>query len=126
MANAEKYNPEISILTERLNSCLIEIKDILSEIERIEQSSLINEERLQKVSDRLDLIYSLQKKHRVGSENELMAVRDQISNKLNSILFADEDIEKLKIEVDSLYNKMNLYYSVIVIFYVLYKKKIPI
>ena len=106
LANAEKYNPEISILTERLNSCLIEIKDILSEIERIEQSSLINEERLQKVSDRLDLIYSLQKKHRVGSENELMAVRDQISNKLNSILFADEDIEKLKIEVDSLYKEV--------------------
>jgi DNA repair protein RecN (Recombination protein N) len=107
LANAEKYNPEISILTERLNSCLIEIKDILSEIERIEQSSLINEERLQKVSDRLDLIYSLQKKHRVGSENELMAVRDQISNKLNSILFADEDIEKLKIEVDSLYKEVH-------------------
>ena len=106
LANAEKYNPEISILTERLNSCLIEIKDILSEIERIEQSSLINEERLQKVSDRLDLIYSLQKKHRVGSENELIAVRDQISNKLNSILFADEDIEKLKIEVDSLYKEV--------------------
>ena len=106
LANAEKYNPEISILTERLNSCLIEIKDILSEIERIEQSSLINGERLQKVSDRLDLIYSLQKKHRVGSENELIAVRDQISNKLNSILFADEDIEKLKIEVDSLYKEV--------------------
>ena len=107
LANAEKYNPEISILTERLNSCLIEIKDILSEIERIEQSSLINEERLQKVSDRLDLIYSLQKKHRVGSENELIAVRDQISNKLNSILYADEDIEKLKIEVDSLYKEVH-------------------
>lgn len=106
LANAEKYNPEISMLTERLNSCLIEIKDILSEIERIEQSSLINEERLQKVSDRLDLIYSLQKKHRIGSENELIAVRDQISNKLNSILFADEDIEKLKIEVDSLYKEV--------------------
>ena len=106
LANAEKYNPEISILTERLNSCLIEVKDILSEIERIEQSSLINEARLQKVSDRLDLIYSLQKKHRAGSENELIAIRDVISNKLNSILFADEDIEKLKIEVDILYREV--------------------
>jgi DNA repair protein RecN (Recombination protein N) len=93
LANAEKYNPEINSLTERLNSCLIEVKDILSEIERIEQSSLINEARLEKVSDRLDLIYSLQKKHRVGSENELITIRDEISNKLNSILFADEDIE---------------------------------
>lgn len=106
LANAEKYNPEINSLTERLNSCLIEVKDILSEIERIEQSSLINEARLEKVSDRLDLIYSLQKKHRAGSENELIAIRDEISNKLNSILFADEDIEKLKAEVDGLYKEV--------------------
>ena len=106
LANAEKYNFEISSLTERLNSCLIEIKDILSEIERIEQSSLINEARLQEVSNRLDLIYSLQKKHRAGSEIELIAIRDEISNKLNSILFADEDIEKLKIEVDKLYQEV--------------------
>lgn len=106
LANAEKYNSEISSLTERLNSCLIEIKDILSEIERIEQSSLINEARLQEVSNRLDLIYSLQKKHRAGSEIELIAIRDEISNKLNSILFADEDIEKLKIEVDKHYQEV--------------------
>ncbi len=106
LANAEKYNPEISSLTERLNSCLIEVKDILSEIERIEQSSLINEVRLQEVSDRIDLIYSLQKKHRAASDIELIAIRDEISQKLNSILFADEDIEKLKVEVDNHYKKV--------------------
>jgi DNA repair protein RecN (Recombination protein N) len=106
LANAEKYNPEISSLTERLNSCLIEVKDILSEIERIEQSSLINESRLQEVNDRLDHLYSLQKKHRAGSGIELIAIRDDISNKLNSILFADEDIEKLTIEVDNLYKNV--------------------
>jgi DNA repair protein RecN (Recombination protein N) len=106
LANAEKYNPQISSLTERLNSCLIEVKDILSEIERIEQSSMINEARLQEVSDRIDLIYSLQKKHRAESDIELIAIRDEISNKLNSILFADEDIEKLKVEVDNHYKKV--------------------
>lgn len=106
LANAEKHNPEICSLTERLNSCLIEVKDILSEIERIEQSSLINESRMQEVNDRLDLIYSLQKKHRAGSDIELIAIRDEISNKLNNILFADEDIEKLKVEVDNFYNEV--------------------
>jgi DNA repair protein RecN (Recombination protein N) len=106
LANAEKYNHEISSLTERLNSCLIEVKDILTEIERIEQSSLINETRLQDVNDRLDLMYSLQKKHRAGSDIELIAIRDEISIKLNSILFADEDIEKLKIEADKHYQEV--------------------
>jgi DNA repair protein RecN (Recombination protein N) len=37
---------------------------------------------------------------------ELIAIRDEISNKLNGILFADEDIEKLKVEVDRLYNEV--------------------
>ena len=106
LANAEKYKIEVAVLTERLNSSLIEIKDILSEIEDIEQGSMVNETRLLELSERLDLIYSLQKKHRVASEMELITLRDEISNKLNGILFADEDIEKLKVEVDRLYNEV--------------------
>lgn len=94
--SAEKYNPEIRELSERLNSCLIEVKDILSEVGHIEQNSMINEARLEEVNTRLDLIYSLQKKHRVSTDSELIAVKEDISEKLNHILFADEDIEKLK------------------------------
>jgi DNA repair protein RecN (Recombination protein N) len=106
LASAEKYKVDLNILRERLNSCLIEIKDILSEIEQIEQGSMVNPISLQKLSDRLDLIYSLQKKHRVGTEVELIALRDAISNKLNGILFADEDIERLKIEVDVFFKEV--------------------
>jgi DNA repair protein RecN (Recombination protein N) len=106
LASAEKYKVDLNILRERLNSCLIEVKDILSEIEQIEQSSMVNPISLQKLSDRLDLIYSLQKKHRVASEVELIDLRNVISNKLNGILFADEDIEKLKVEVEAYFKKV--------------------
>lgn len=106
LASAEKYKVDLNVLRERLNSCLIEIKDILSEIEQIEQGSMVNPISLQKLSDRLDLIYSLQKKHRVGSEVELIDLRNVISNKLNGILFADEDIERLKIEVDVFFKEV--------------------
>lgn len=106
LANAEKFKPEIGKITERLNSALIEIKDLISELEDLEQKSLINESRLEEVNERLDLLYSLQKKHRVNSDTELMAVRDQFSIKINNILFADEDIEKLKTESDKLLLEM--------------------
>ncbi|MDP3468563.1 MAG: DNA repair protein RecN [Daejeonella sp.] len=106
LANAEKFKPEIAKITERLNSSLIEIKDLISELENIEQRSLINESRLEEVNERLDLLYSLQKKHRVNSDTELIAIRDQFSIKINSILFADEDIEKLKTESDKLHQEM--------------------
>jgi DNA repair protein RecN (Recombination protein N) len=102
LANAEKYNPEIIELHERLNSSLIELKDILSEVERIEQHSSVDEARLEEVSKRLDTLYSLQKKHRVSSNSELIDLRNQLSEKLNGILFADEDIEKLKLELSSI------------------------
>ncbi len=106
LANAEKFKPEIGKITERLNSALIEIKDLISELEDLEQKSLINESRLEEVNERLDLLYSLQKKHRVNSDTELIAVRDQFSIKINNILFADEDIEKLKTESDKLLLEM--------------------
>ncbi len=105
LANAEKYKPEIGKITERLNSSLIEIKDLISELEDIEQRSLINESRLELINERLDLLYSLQKKHRVNSDYELIAVRDQFSIKISSILFADEDIEKLRAESDKLHKE---------------------
>ncbi|SKB94337.1 DNA repair protein RecN [Daejeonella lutea] len=107
LGHAEKYSPEIGVLHERLNSSLIEVKDILTEIERIEQHSTIDESRLEEINQRLDTLYSLQKKHRVGSNAELIALRNSFSDKLNSILFADEDIEKLKIELDGIYTKLN-------------------
>ncbi len=106
LANAEKYKPEIGKITERLNSALIEIKDLISELEDLEQRSLINESRLEEVNERLDLLYSLQKKHRVNSDTELIGIREQFSEKINSILFADEDIEKLKTESGKLHQEI--------------------
>lgn len=106
LGHAEKYNPEISSLTERLNSSLIEVKDILAELERIEQTSFIDEGRLEKINERLNIIYTLQKKHRVNSTSELIDILNDLSDKLQSILFAGEDIEKLKLESDQLHSEL--------------------
>ncbi len=106
LANAARHNPEINELNERLNSSLIEVKDILSEIERIEQKSFINETRIEEINERLNIIYTLQKKHRVSTITELIGIRGELSNKLSSILFADEDIEKLRLELDDFHAQL--------------------
>ncbi|WP_207424045.1 DNA repair protein RecN [Desertivirga brevis] len=98
----EKFLPDAVSLTERLQSSLIEIKDIQSEIETLEQGTYIDEERLAEVNERLDLIYKLQKKHRVGSNKELIEIRDVLSDKLNSISSSEEELDKLKIEIEHL------------------------
>jgi len=106
LGNTEKYNSEIKELHDRLNSSLIELKDILSEIERLEQHSSVDETRLEDISQRLDILYSLQKKHRVSSNHELINLKNELSEKLNSILFADEDISKLKHALDEILAKL--------------------
>lgn len=98
----EKYQPNISPLAERLKSALIEIKDIADELENLEQQTSFNEQRAEEINERLSLLYSLQKKHRVNSNEELLKLQDELSDKLNQILFADEDLQKLQKELLSL------------------------
>lgn len=95
----EKYQPEIADLAERLKSSIIEIKDIAMEIEKIEQTTFFNEERSIEINDRLNIIYNLQKKHKVVSIAELLKIQSELSEKLSKAVFTDEDIEKLQKEI---------------------------
>jgi len=99
LAALEKFNPEIAELHERLASTLIELKDIASEIEIIEQHTQTNEARADEVNTRLSLIYNLQKKHRVSSNADLLAIQEDLSGKIQQALFGDEEIESLQEQI---------------------------
>lgn len=96
LTGLEKYNPKITDLTQRLQSSLIELKDIASEIESIEQRTLIDESRIVEINKKLTIFYTLQKKHRVGSNEDLLDLQNELAQKLNQILFVDEEIEALQ------------------------------
>lgn len=86
-----------STLSERLESCYIELKDCCSEIEQRAERIQYSPERLEFVERRLALIYNLQKKHRVDSVEELMALTDDFASRLDKIISGDDellDIEK--------------------------------
>ncbi|MGF7081120.1 DNA repair protein RecN [Mucilaginibacter sp. UYCu711] len=91
-----KFNPQLEELQERLNSTIIELKDIAAEIENIEQRTHTNEARAADVNTRLSIIYNLQKKHRVNTNAELLALQDELSGKIQQAVFGDEMIEKLQ------------------------------
>ncbi|WP_158829425.1 DNA repair protein RecN [Mucilaginibacter lacusdianchii] len=99
LAAIEKYNPEVSDLHQRLNSTLIELKDIASEIEQLEQRTQTNEARADEVNTRLSLIYNLQKKHRVSSNAELLQIQEDLSNKIQQALSSDDEIEELRQQI---------------------------
>lgn len=106
LQHTEKFLPAITGLNERLNSCLIEIRDIASEIESLEQNTLIDESRADIISQRLSIIYNLEKKHRVTTIQELITLRKGLSEQINSISNADEAIAQLKAEIEILKNEL--------------------
>lgn len=95
----ESYESSITPLLQRLQSCNIEIKDIVDELENLEQNTVFDESRTEEINERLSQLFALQKKHRVNSVAELLNIKDELSNKLNDILFADEDLIKLEKEL---------------------------
>ncbi len=92
----EKYNPKAGELNTRLSSINIELKDIVAEIEDLEQATQVDEARSQKINDRLTLIFTLQKKHRVSTNGELLRIQQDLSDRLNQIQSGDDEIENLQ------------------------------
>lgn len=79
---------------QRIESSLIDLRDIAAETERIAGAVELNPDRLEEVNTRLDLLYSLQQKHRVSSVGELIAIRDELDAKIREINDFDSRIEQ--------------------------------
>lgn len=106
MQGLQKVYPSAEELAERLESTYIELKDISQEISDKGEEIEFNPVRLDEVNDRLNLIYSLQQKHRVSTVGELLALSEEYAAKLSNITSLDERIEELKARCESLYNKV--------------------
>lgn len=96
MAELQAVYPAAEEWANRLESSYIELKDIADEVSDREEQVEFNPTRLDEVNERLNLIYSLQQKHRMDTVDELMELRDDYATRLASISSSDEEIETLK------------------------------
>ena len=92
---AATYAPASEVY-ERVHSALLDLKDISSELASAAERIDADPERLAQVVARIDMIYSLQQKHRVTSEEELIALRDKYTSQLQTITTGDERIAELE------------------------------
>ena len=106
MLGLQKVYSPATELAERLESTYIELKDVSQEVSSQEEDVELNPERLEEVNDRLNLIYTLQQKHRVTTVEELLALTEEYAAKLAAITSYDERIGELTILCDTLYNKV--------------------
>ena len=83
-------------LADRLDSNYIELKDCCDEMQQRAGRVQFAPARLEFVENRVAQIYSLMKKHRVQSAEDLIALAAEYSAKLDSIAFGDDDIRELE------------------------------
>ena len=88
--------PASSELAERIDSCLIELKDVTAEITSAADQVEISPERLQTVQEWLSNLYSLQQKHHVNTDEQLMALRDEFRQRLSAIDNSEEHLQALE------------------------------
>lgn len=80
----------------RLDSCVIELKDIAEDLSSRADAVEYDPARLQYINERLNVIYSLQQKFHVESVAELLTIQEEITKKLDEIDNFDDKIAELK------------------------------
>ena len=104
--NLQRVYQPAKELTERMESAYIELKDISHEVSLQSDSVEFNPVRLDEVNERLNLIYSLQQKHRAQTLAELIALTDEYRSKLSDITSYDERIAELTARKEEQYKQV--------------------
>lgn len=97
-----KVMPKTIELTERLDSCRIELKDIADEVSQLLERTDFNPAELDNINNRLDRLYELEKKYHVETVEELIQQRDDLKLKLSHIENSDEAVSEMEKEVAKL------------------------
>lgn len=87
-------------LFERTNSVLIEFDDVISEINQLSEKLFNDPEQLDLVNQKLQTIYSLQKKHQVSTIDELLEIQNELESKVISVDNLENQIAKLEANIE--------------------------
>jgi DNA repair protein RecN (Recombination protein N) len=85
-------------LEERIAQLYLEIKDIAGELNSAASNTQADPRRLEQLQERLAVIYRMQQKHRVDSVNALIALMENLQQKLEGIHSLEEQISRLQKE----------------------------
>jgi len=101
IAQISTFSDHYNELFNRIQSLEIELKDIVQEIENSNEDVNYSKEEIDKLSDRLQLIYDLLKKHNVLSIPELLDVQEALLVKVQLVQNSSEIIEQKEKEVSN-------------------------
>jgi len=100
--NLKGFGSAYASLNDRVQSIFIETDDIASELESMKDAVEANPERLETVNGQLQQLYDLQKKHHVATVDELIAIREDLSVKVEAVANIESKIEAKRAEVQQI------------------------
>lgn len=100
LSNIENVYSKAKDMVQRLSSVHIELKDIASEVGSEVENIEFDPSRLDSINQQLDQLNTLEQKYHVSTEEELIEIRDNIAEQLQSIDNSDEELESLTKKVD--------------------------
>lgn len=106
LARVAGFHAGLEELHGRLDSSIIELQDILSEAEHLNDSLQYSPQRQAEVAERLDLIYRLQKKHGVQDIDSLLDIQQRLDEQLQAADSLDDRIREVMEQVDQAFAAM--------------------
>jgi DNA repair protein RecN (Recombination protein N) len=100
------YGPATGIHN-RLETILIELKDISDELSRSFEHVEFNPDRAELVKQRIDLLYGLFQKHHVTNVSELITIRTELKSKIDQVENTDTQLAELKLQIDQMRSNLD-------------------
>ncbi len=102
LSSIAQFSEAFTEIQGRAESCLIELKDLSREIEQKLADVNVDPQRLEQVSQRLDLIYTLEKKHHAESLQALLEIQASFEQQLAEMDNSEETTELMEKEIAQL------------------------
>lgn len=102
LSDISRFHSNIPELQQRIESAYIELQDITSALQHINDNAVLDEDRIAFIQERIDTGYKLLKKHGVQQTNELLKIKDDLQNKLERLQHTDDSIKLLEKECTNL------------------------
>jgi DNA repair protein RecN (Recombination protein N) len=107
LENIKRYSSTYEELYERITSLIIEFNDIVEDAVRENENLDYDPVELERLNDRLQVLYNLKKKHAVGTIKELIQVRNSLENKISKIENIGQNIKDKELEIKEIENKLD-------------------
>lgn len=100
LGQAARHHSGLAALVSRIDSCMIELKDVSAELEHITEGTQADPQELERIESRLQLLFNLHKKHRVADNAGLLELKQQLEQKLLSLGSLTDDIDRTRQELE--------------------------